>query len=152
MLNSESLASFQKICSQHDRFLVISHVRPDGDAYGSTLGLALSLRALGKDVQVVNEDGMAPSFEFLPGGKTLTRPSATVPEADRLIIAVDCADSKRLGKAFDLWQRTPDVNIDHHISNPGYAKVNLIDAESPGTAQVLYEAIRAISVIGRRPR
>jgi phosphoesterase RecJ-like protein len=144
MLNSDSLASFQKICAQHDRFLIISHVRPDGDAYGSTLGLGLSLKAAGKDVQVVNADGLSPLFEFLPGSKELTSPSATAPQPDRLIIAVDCADQKRLGSAFDQWQRTPDVNIDHHISNPGYAKVNLIDAESPATAQVLYEAITAL--------
>jgi phosphoesterase RecJ-like protein len=61
-----------------------------------------------------------------------------------LIIAVDCADQRRLGAAFDQWKRLPDVNIDHHISNPGYSPVNLIDAESPATAQVLYDIISAL--------
>ena len=72
MLNPDLLASLQKLSDQHERFLVISHVRPDGDAYGSTLGLALSLQAAGKDVQVVNADGLSPLFEFLPGSKSLT--------------------------------------------------------------------------------
>jgi phosphoesterase RecJ-like protein len=143
MLPPDSLASFQKLCSRHDRFLVISHVRPDGDAYGSTLGLALSLKAQGKDVQVINEDGLSPLFEFLPGSKELIK-AVGAPEADRLIIAVDCADRKRLGSVLDHWERIPDVNIDHHISNPGYAKLNLIDAESPATAQVLCEIIDAL--------
>jgi len=49
-----------------------------------------------------------------------------------------------LGGAFDAWKRTPDVNIDHHVSNPGYAAVNLIDAESPATAQVLEEIFAAL--------
>jgi phosphoesterase RecJ-like protein len=143
MLHPDLLASLQKLCDRHERFLVISHVRPDGDAYGSTLGLALSLRALGKDVQVVNADGLSPLFEFLPGSQSfLSTPGA--PDPDRLIIAVDCADAKRLGAVFDQWQRAPDVNIDHHISNPGYAKLNLIDADSPATAQVLYEIIAAL--------
>jgi phosphoesterase RecJ-like protein len=137
MLSQDSLTSFQQLCGQRQRFLVISHVRPDGDAYGSTLGLALCLRALGKDVRVVNQDGLSPLFEFLPGSVEL-REKPTAPEADRVIIAVDCADQKRLGAIFDQWQRTPDVNIDHHVSNPGYATVNLVDAESPATAQVLY--------------
>ena len=119
-------------------------MRPDGDAYGSTLGLALCLRAMGKDVQVVNADGLSPLFEFLPGSKGLTATLPGAPEPDRLIIAVDCADQKRLGAVFDQWQRPPDVNIDHHISNPGYAKLNLVDAESPATAQVLYEIISAL--------
>ena len=144
MLDPVLLASLQKLCAQHEKFLVISHVRPDGDAYGSTLGLALSLQALGRDVQVVNADGLSPLFEFLPGSKGLTIPLPTVPEPDRAIIAVDCADAKRLGTVFDQWQRLPDVNIDHHVSNPGYATLNLIDAESPATAQVLYEIISAL--------
>jgi phosphoesterase RecJ-like protein len=144
MLNPDSIAALQKLCSQYERFLVISHVRPDGDAYGSTLGLALSLQAQGKDVQVVNADGLMPSFEFLPGSQKLTATSPEAPEADRLVISVDCADQKRHGTAFDQWKRTPDVSIDHHVSNPGYAKLNLIDADSPATAQVLFDIITAL--------
>lgn len=144
MLSHDSLNALQRLVDSHQRFLVISHVRPDGDAYGSTLGLGLCLQAAGKDVLMVNSDGLMPLFEFLPGGKHLTSIPETAPEADRLIIAVDCADQKRLGPAFDTWQRPPDVNIDHHISNPGYAAINLIDAGSPATAQVLFEIISAL--------
>jgi len=144
MLHPDLLASLQKLCDRHERFLVISHVRPDGDAYGSTLGLALCLQAMGKDVRAVNADGLSPLFEFLPGSKSLTATLSAAPEPDRLIIAVDCADQRRLGAAFDQWQRPPDVNIDHHVSNPGYAPLNLIDAESPATAQVLYEIISGL--------
>jgi bifunctional oligoribonuclease and PAP phosphatase NrnA len=143
MISPDSLLPLQQLVDRHARFLVISHVRPDGDAYGSTLGLALALRALGKDVRVFNEDGLSPLFEFLPGGDGL-REKPVAPEPDRLIIAVDCADQKRLGKTFDGWQRTPDISIDHHISNPGYATLNFIDAESPATAQVLYELIATL--------
>jgi phosphoesterase RecJ-like protein len=143
MLSPDSLADLQQLCTQQQRFLVISHVRPDGDAYGSTLGLAMSLKAMGKDVQVVNSDGLSPLFEFLPGSEGLTT-TIPAPESDRTIIAVDCADQKRLGPTFDAWKRPADVNIDHHISNPGYAKLNLIDAESPATAQVLHEIISAL--------
>src|SRR5271170_2728606 len=109
MLQPESLAALDKLCRRHERFVVISHVRPDGDAYGSTLGLALSLRAMGRDVQVVNAGGLSPLFEFLPGSKGLTATLPGAPEPDRLIIAVDCADEKRLGAGFDPWQRAPDV-------------------------------------------
>jgi phosphoesterase RecJ-like protein len=136
---TESLLPLQQLCEQNRRFLVISHARPDGDAYGSTLGLGLILRELGKDVVVTNPDGMAPLFQFLPGSETLTATSSNPPEADRIIIAVDCADRKRLGAATEKWNREPDVNIDHHVSNPGYGKLNLIDPVSPATAQVLYE-------------
>jgi phosphoesterase RecJ-like protein len=141
---TENLPRLQQLVQEHDRFLVISHLRPDGDAYGSTLGLALALRGLGKDAVAVNSDGLSPAFQFLPDSGMLTPIPAAAPEPDRIIIAVDCADRKRLGPAFDGWNRTPDVNIDHHVSNPGYAKLNLIDAESPATAQVLFEIISAL--------
>jgi phosphoesterase RecJ-like protein len=145
MFSPDALASLQTLCARHDRVLVISHLRPDGDAYGSTLGLALSLRAMGKDVLTVNADGLGPPFAFLPGSDLLTVTPSQPPEPDRLIIAVDCADAKRLGPAFESWRRTPDINIDHHVSNPGYAtQLNLIDAESPATAQVLCEIIGAL--------
>ena len=144
MLKPDQLASFQKLCDTRERFLIISHVRPDGDAYGSTLALGLCLRAQGKDVLTVNADGLSPLFTFLPGSKELTATLPAAPEPDRLIISVDCADQKRLGGAFDAWKRTPDVNIDHHVSNPGYATLNLIDANSPATAQVLHEIITAL--------
>jgi phosphoesterase RecJ-like protein len=146
MLSPNLLPSLQEILDQSSRFVVISHLRPDGDAYGSTLGLALSLQAAGKDVQVTNADGLSSLFEFLPGGKNLTAASPTPPEADRLIIAVDCADQKRLGPSFEQWRRQPDVNIDHHVSNPGYAKLNLIDSDSPATAQILYDIITALKL------
>ncbi|HEY0257424.1 MAG TPA: DHH family phosphoesterase, partial [Candidatus Methylacidiphilales bacterium] len=144
MLNPDFIHSFQDLCARHERFLVISHVRPDGDAYGSSLGLGLCLRALGKDVVIANADGLSPLFEFLPGSTSLLTHSPGLIEAGRLVIAVDCADQKRLGKSFEQGQRPPDVNIDHHVSNPGYAKLNLIDAVSPATAQVLYEIITTL--------
>jgi phosphoesterase RecJ-like protein len=143
MIAPDSLAALQQLVAQRERFLIISHVRPDGDAYGSTLGLALSLRALGKDVRVMNQDGLSPLFEFLPGSEGL-REKPAAPEPDRVLIAVDCADRKRLGASFDAWGRRPDVNIDHHISNEGYATLNLLDAVSPAAAQVLYDIITAL--------
>jgi phosphoesterase RecJ-like protein len=96
-------------------------------------------------VLTVNADGLGDLFAFLPGSDGLAVISATPPEKDRLIIAVDCADQKRLGTVFETWQRAPDVNIDHHVSNPGYAaRLNLVDAEAPATAQLLCEIIDAL--------
>lgn len=56
-----------RILREHRRFAILGHVRPDGDALGSQLALALSLQALGKEVRVWNEDGMLEKYSFLPG-------------------------------------------------------------------------------------
>ena len=123
----------------HDKFTVIAHIRPDGDAYGSTLALALCLRAMGKDVIACNADGMIDRYKFLPGADSLISTPVADPGADRKVIALDTADPIRLGKVFHGWKRTPDVNIDHHISNPGYATINCIEPTVPATAELLYE-------------
>lgn len=126
----------------NESFLILAHLRPDGDAYGSTLGLAHSLRTLGKDVIACNEDGMNDFYRFLPGSDTLIPTPEQPPEATRLIIALDCGDPRRLGDRFAVWNRPPDINIDHHISNPGYGKLNLIDDTAAATAHLLARLLR----------
>src|SRR5262250_2868613 len=87
-----------EVLRQHQRFAILSHVRPDGDALGSQLALALSLEQLGKDVRVWNEDGMLEKYSFLPRAELLTKPPAAPDDVD-VAIALDTAIQNRLGTA-----------------------------------------------------
>jgi phosphoesterase RecJ-like protein len=140
-------AAAGKVFAEHTRFVIMSHVRPDGDAIGSQLALGFSLMAMGKTVHLINEDGVPESMEFLKGSEIITRPPGE-PLDVQVAIALDTATKPRLGDGAlhaaskaDLW-----VNIDHHISNPLYGDVNVIDATSPATGQILYEMIRALGM------
>ena len=82
----------------HQRFVVLGHVRPDGDALGSQLALALSLQILGKDVTVWNQDGLLDKYSFLPGGERLSQPTQE-PQDFEIAIALDTATQNRLGTA-----------------------------------------------------
>src|SRR6202035_2344289 len=99
-------------------------------ALGSQIALGLSLKKLGKDVLVWNEDGMLDKYSFLPRAAVLTRPP-TAPEDVDVAIALDTAIQNRLGTALPavrsakLW-----INIDHHPSNPGYGDLVYIDQKS----------------------
>ena len=127
---------------KHDRFAVLSHVRPDGDALGSQLALALSLQQLGKDVTVWNEDGLLEKYNFLPGGERLTRPPREPQDFD-VAIALDTATQNRLGTAGESVRNAKTwINIDHHPSNPGYGDLVYIDPTSPATGQILFELIQ----------
>ena len=137
------LDQFRALLAERNRFCILSHIRPDGDAYGSALGLALSLRAYGKEVSVYNEDGLLRNYLFLPGKDLVEKTPVAAPDADVAIIAVDTSTQERLGETFVGWNRQPDVNIDHHQSNPGFGRINLIDAESPACAQILLDLIEA---------
>jgi phosphoesterase RecJ-like protein len=121
---------------------ILSHVRPDGDALGSSLGLGLALRAAGKTVHVWNEDGLSKLYQFLPHSPEVTPPPATLPELD-LLISVDTSTADRLGKTFHSWNRPIDLNLDHHVSNTGFAKVNVIRPDLPATAALIHELLHA---------
>src|SRR6201998_526307 len=85
-----------KVLREHQGFAILGHVRPDGDALGSQLALALSLQALGKEVRVWNEDGMLEKYSFLPRAELLTKPPSA-PEDFDVAIALDTAIQNRLG-------------------------------------------------------
>jgi phosphoesterase RecJ-like protein len=122
-------------------FAVLSHVRPDGDALGSQLGLGLSLSKLGKKVMVRNEDGLLEKYSFLPGGEFLQTP-LNEPQDFDVAIALDTATENRLGTSTELVRSAKTwINIDHHPSNPGYGDLVYIDATAPATGQILFELI-----------
>ena len=104
-----------RVLSEHHQFAVLGHVRPDGDALGSQLALGLSLRKLGKNVRIWNEEGMLEKYSFLPRGELLTKPPATEEHVD-VAIALDTAIQNRLGTSLaaigsaKIW-----INIDHHL-------------------------------------
>ncbi|MEY2505684.1 MAG: bifunctional oligoribonuclease and phosphatase NrnA [Verrucomicrobiota bacterium] len=137
-------ASFEEIAAvlrSQQTFAVLSHVRPDGDALGSQLGLALSLSKLGKTVMVRNEDGLLEKYGFLPGGEFLQTPLSEPQDFD-VAIALDTATQSRLGTATSLVRSAKTwINIDHHPSNPGYGDLVYIDPTAPATGQILFELI-----------
>jgi phosphoesterase RecJ-like protein len=115
------------------RVLVTSHVRPDGDAIGSSLALALALRDASKQVQVVLSDGLPTSFNHLPGAD-LVRTKADG-EFD-LIISLDCSDLKRTGTALQGYHN-PELVVDHHVTTEPFGILNLIEPDAVATASVL---------------
>ena len=150
MSESPQNASFEQIGDvfrRHQSFVLISHVRPDGDAIGSQLGLGFALLAAGKSVRMFNEDGLPDNLAFLRGSDRIELPPAEPVDVE-VVIALDTATRPRLGDAClhaaskgKLW-----LNIDHHISNPKYGDLNLIDATSPATGEILYELITALDL------
>jgi bifunctional oligoribonuclease and PAP phosphatase NrnA len=142
-MTQATLAQIGSALREHHRFAVLSHVRPDGDALGSQLALALSLQLLGKDVTVWNEDGLLEKYDFLPGGARLTQPPRTPHDFD-VAIALDTATQNRLGTAGESVRHAKTwINIDHHPSNPGYGDLVYIDPTSPATGQILFELIKS---------
>jgi phosphoesterase RecJ-like protein len=132
-----------RVLREQQRFAILSHVRPDGDALGSQLALALSLKGLGKTVCVWNEEGMLEKYSFVPGANLLSKPPPAPEDVD-VAVALDTAIQNRLGttlpaiRSAKIW-----INIDHHPSNPGYGDIVYIDPTSPATGQIIFELIKS---------
>jgi len=142
-LTNATFAEIAEVLRNHERFAVLSHVRPDGDALGSQIAMGLCLQQLGKRVRVWNEEGLLEKFAFLPSGGIVSTPP-NEPEDFDVVLALDTATQPRLGtplraiSSTKLW-----VNIDHHRSNPRYGDLVHIDPLAPATGQILFELLQS---------
>jgi phosphoesterase RecJ-like protein len=131
----------------HERFLVVTHENPDGDALGSLLATTVALRQLGKDVEMLLM-GAAPlprEYHFLQLDGLLREPPADAGE--RVLVAVDCAKAERIGPDVTPFERAPLVlDIDHHHDNTRFGDVNLIVSDASSTGEVLRDVFRELGV------
>ncbi len=110
--------------------MLVAHVQPDGDTLGSCFALKVMLEKMGKDVFICCDGDMPSRYQELFPADMILNP-LNVKETADLAIAVDCADSARLGKCFKLFKNAKaTANIDHHITNDGYAQLNFVTGAS----------------------
>ena len=132
---------------EHDRFLVVTHENPDGDALGSLLATTLALRQLGKDA-VMYLAGSSPvprEYTMLELGELERELPADFGE--RTLVAVDCAKADRMGPDPTLVERAAFVvDIDHHHDNTRFGNVNLIVADASSTGEVLRDVFAELGV------
>jgi bifunctional oligoribonuclease and PAP phosphatase NrnA len=125
------------------RFVVSSHARPDGDAIGSELALAYALRAMGKEVDVVNADpAPAPIMQF-PGVPDI-RIAPAVDGAFDAALIMECSDLARTGvSGLDAFFV---VNIDHHPGNTGYGQLRWFEPTAAACGEMVFDLITALGV------
>lgn len=133
-----------------DRFLISSHVSPDGDAIGSSLGLARVLRALGKGATVWLRDPVPRLLEPLPGADRVhagTEPPAGFPERFDVLAVVDSPGLDRTGLEDHLGGLDlPVLNVDHHLGNQHFGKVNWVDSAAPSTGEMVHRIARGLKL------
>ena len=144
---TSDLAAIADAIRSHDRFLLVTHENPDGDALGSILAMKLALDALGKD-SVMYLYGNAPlpaEYSFMP----LDELRRELPEdwRERVLIALDCANESRLGPDSEPLDGAPLVlDIDHHHDNSRFGTLNLIVPNASSTGEVLRDLFAELGV------
>src|SRR6266516_7448554 len=146
MTQTTDLKAIADALRQHDRFLVVTHENPDGDALGSLLAATLALRQLGKDVVMYHagETPLPREYAFMP--LTELARERPVDASERVLLAVDCAKEDRIGDEAVLALAQLVLNVDHHHDNTRFGDVNLIVADASSTGEVLRDVFAELGV------
>ena len=131
----------------HDRFLLVTHENPDGDALGSLLAMKLALDSLGKDSEMyLYGDAPLPrEYAFMPLEGLLREPPEDA--AERVLVALDCANEQRMGPDTTLLEQAPlSIDIDHHHDNSRFGDLNLVVGDASSTGEVLRDVFAELGV------
>jgi len=140
------IATIARELKNKQRFLLATHVNPDGDAIGSLGALALVLEGMGKQVLAFCQDEVPGFLQFLPYSDRIVREIAR-PDEFEVAVALDCGELDRIGNAAKMLQGVQKIiHIDHHSSGDGFGHLNLVRPECSSTAEILFEIFQAIPV------
>ncbi|HEX8287119.1 MAG TPA: bifunctional oligoribonuclease/PAP phosphatase NrnA [Pyrinomonadaceae bacterium] len=135
------LSQVVELIENKNNFAITTHVRPDGDGVGSSLGLCWLLRSLGKNAEVIVSDGVPVSYKSLPGANEIREVKEIDKEYDAIFV-IECSDIDRPGIKGLREQFT--VNIDHHATSEHFGTLNWIDSTASAVGEMIYNLCKAI--------
>ena len=138
-----ALEEIRRILLENDDFVIASHVNPDSDAIGSCLALGLSLKKLGKHVNVLLDPFNKKNL-IIPG-QELIWTDTSIPPASSVFIILDCANIERIGDPFSLIKSAPvTVCIDHHMSHAPFTRHLYLDPKASSTCELIYRIVSPV--------
>lgn len=147
MISKSKLQQIKSIITSNKKFILTTHVNPDGDGIGSEIALATYLRYLGKEVMIYNHSETPGNYEFLDplGDIQLYKPEQheqSVRESDAVFI-LDISDWKRLRDLGELLRNLdiPKICIDHHPLNQSFVDLDVIYPPASSTGELIYEVL-----------
>jgi phosphoesterase RecJ-like protein len=135
------LSQVVELIENKQNFAITTHVRPDGDGIGSSLGLCWLLRSLGKNAEVIASDGIPAAYLQLPGADEIRKVSEIDKEYDAIFV-IECSDVAR--PHIKNLENQFVVNIDHHSTCAHFGSINWIDATASAVGEMIYNLCKAI--------
>jgi bifunctional oligoribonuclease and PAP phosphatase NrnA len=127
-------------------FVMVSHVKPDGDTLGAGLALGLALKRMGKRVAYFQQDSVPRNLRFLPETDLVSRELPPDLPADTLFVFCDMSDYTRAGELLPALARENMLDIDHHLGNSLFGKLNYVLESECSTGTVVMHLLRALEV------
>lgn len=145
MSNQVTLQEALNILKKAQSMILVSHVSPDGDTLGSTLALAAGLKQTGKKVTIMVDDVISSTYSFMPGIGEYVHPQKGQHYDADLLVVVDSSSLDRIG-IVEECVKAPILNIDHHVSNTGFADYLWLDASATATGQMMFTLLKEMQV------
>lgn len=135
------LSQVVELIENKNNFAITTHVRPDGDGIGSSLGLWWLLKSLDKKVEVISRDDIPNSYKQLPGSDEIRKVTEIDKEYDAVFV-MECSDIKRPGIKY--LENQVVINIDHHATCEHFGTINWIDPTASAVGEMIYNLCKAI--------
>jgi phosphoesterase RecJ-like protein len=127
-------------------FVMVSHVKPDGDTLGAGLALGLALKRMGKRVQYFQQDPVPRNLRFLPDTKHVAREIPADMPPDTLYVFCDMSDFARAGEYLPALERANMLDIDHHLGNSHFGAFNYVIPTECSTGTAVMHLLREMKV------
>jgi bifunctional oligoribonuclease and PAP phosphatase NrnA len=131
---------------KRDSFVMVSHVKPDGDTLGSGLALGIALKRLGKRVAYFQQDSVPRNLRFLPDADLVSKDLPPDLPADTLYVFCDMSDRSRAGELLGPVERENVLDIDHHLGNSRFGKLNFVLESECSTGSAIMHLLRGLGV------
>lgn len=143
----ENIEPFIQLVEHSNSIVLAGHTSPDPDAISASLALGMALKKIGKNPIVLLEDYTS-SFEYIEESDIVYKEDYNNLQDVDLFISLDCGDIERLGAVKGIFERAKyTVNIDHHISNNNFGKLNIVNVNSSSTSEIIFEIVNHIGAL-----
>lgn len=145
--NNNTYLELQTYINNADKFVITTHINPDGDAITSVLLFAVILNHLQKEYRIVLEDTVPDKFDFLCGVDNIEHFDSTSLTGYEYLAILDASDLGRIGKLNEqISDTTKVINIDHHTSNVFFGDMNLIESDKSSTVEIVYRIFSSFNI------
>lgn len=143
----ENIEPFIQLVEHSNSIVLAGHTSPDPDAISASLALGMALKKIGKNPIILLEDYTG-SFEYIEESDIVYKEDYNNLQDIDLFISLDCGDIERLGNVKSIFERAKyTVNIDHHISNNNFGKLNIVNVNSSSTSEIIFEIVNHIGAL-----
>lgn len=135
------LSQVVELIENKQSFGITTHIKPDGDGVGSSLGLCWLLRSLGKSAEVIVRGDVPIAYKSLPGADEI-RDVENIDKQYDAVFVIECSDLERPG--INGLENELTVNIDHHATSEHFGSINWIDPTASAVGEMIYNLCKAI--------